>query len=127
MLRLLKALPVTLAIAAVSIVATSCGSNNGTKARFFNAIQNTSAYGGGLDVEVNGAQQFTNVQFANASASTYTPIPSGNVTFEGFESPGRHHPSLHRLDYLEQRDRVHGGCDWKGWRYRRQRCALVSQ
>lgn len=88
MLRLLKALPFTLAIAAVSIVATSCGSNNGTKARFFNAIQNTSAYGGGLDVEVNGAQQFTNVQFANASASTYTPIPSGNVTFEGFESPG---------------------------------------
>lgn len=90
MLRLLKALPLTLAIAAVSIVATSC-SNNGTRARFVNAIQNTGAYGGigaALDVEVNGTEQFTGVQFQAASASTYTPIPSGNVTFEGFESPG---------------------------------------
>ena len=88
MLRLLKALPLTLAIVAVSIVATSCSSNNGTKARFVNAIENTFQYGGALDVEVNGTQQFSNVQFGNASASTYTPIPSGNVTFEGFESPG---------------------------------------
>ena len=88
MLRLLKALPLTLAIAAVSIVATSCGSNNGTKARFVNAIQNTNQYGGGLNVEVNGTQQFTNVTFPGVSASTYTSIPSGNVTFEGFEYPG---------------------------------------
>ncbi|HKN71647.1 MAG TPA: DUF4397 domain-containing protein [Terriglobales bacterium] len=92
MLRLLKALPLTLAIAAVSIVATSCNSNNGTKARFVNAIQNTEEYGAGnggaLDVEVNGTQQFTGVQFQTASASTYIPIPSGNVTIEGFESPG---------------------------------------
>jgi len=89
MLRLLKALPLTLAIAAVSIVATSCGSNNGTRARFVNAIQNTEEYGvGGLDVEVNGTQQFTGVQFQTASANTYIPIPSGNVTIEGFESPG---------------------------------------
>ena len=92
MLRLLKALPLTLAIAAVSIVATSCNSNNGTKARFVNAIQNTEEYGAGnggaLDVEVNGTQQFTGVQFQTASANTYIPIPSGNVTIEGFESPG---------------------------------------
>ncbi|MGD0599079.1 MAG: DUF4397 domain-containing protein [Terriglobales bacterium] len=89
MLRLLKALPLTLAIAAVSIVATGCSSNNGTKARFVNAIQNTEEYGvGGLDVEVNGTQQFTGVQFQTASANTYIPIPSGNVTIEGFESPG---------------------------------------
>ena len=92
MLRLLKALPLALAIAAVSIVATSCSSNNGTKARFVNAIQNTERYGAGnggaLDVEVNGTQQFSDVQFQFASGSTYTPIPSGNVTFEGFESPG---------------------------------------
>ena len=88
MLRLLKALPLTLAIAAVSIVATGCSSNNGTKARFVNAIQNTEQYGGALDVEVNGTQQFTGVPFQTASASTYIPIPSGNVTIEGFESPG---------------------------------------
>jgi len=91
MLRLLKALPLILAIAAVSIVATSCSSNNGTKARFFNAIPNIDAYGpsngGALDVEVNGAQQFSNVNYAS-NLSTYTPIPAGNVTFEGFESPG---------------------------------------
>jgi hypothetical protein len=87
MLRLLKALPLTLAIAAVSIVATSCNSNNGTKARFVNAIENTFEYGGALDVEVNGTQQFSNVTFASPG-STYTAIPAGNVTFEGFESPG---------------------------------------
>ncbi len=86
MLRLLQALPLTLAIAAVSIVATSCSSNNGTKARFFNAIENTFVYGDALDVEVNGTQQFTNVTFNNYSS--YTSIPAGNVTFEGFESPG---------------------------------------
>ena len=93
MLRLLKAVPLTLAIAtlaivAMSILATSCSSNNGTRARFFNAIPNTVQYGGALDVEVNGSQQFNGVTFGSASASTYTPIPSGNVTFEGFESPG---------------------------------------
>jgi len=93
MLRLLKAVPLTLAIAtlaiaAVSILATSCSSSNGTTARFFNAIPNTVQYGGALDVEVNGSQQFSGVNFASASASTYTAIPSGNVTFEGFESPG---------------------------------------
>ena len=91
--RLLKALPLTLAIAtlaiaAVSILATSCSSNNGTSARFFNAIPNTVQYGGALDVEVNGSVQFSDVTFGSASASTYTRIPSGNVTFEGFESPG---------------------------------------
>ena len=85
MLRLLKALPFTLAIAALSIVATSC-SSSGTKARFVNAIQNTSQYGGNLDVEVNGVKQFTDVPFGNA-ASTYTNISSGNDTFEGLENP----------------------------------------
>jgi hypothetical protein len=88
MLRRLKALPLLLAIAALSIVATSCSSGNTTRARFFNAIQNTANYGGILDVEVNGTQQFSGITFPGVSASTYTNIPSGNVTFEGFESPG---------------------------------------
>jgi hypothetical protein len=87
MLRLLKALPLALAIAALSIVATSC-SSNGTHARLVNAIQNTSQYGGGaLDVEVNGVQQFTDVTFGTP-ASAYKSLSSGNVTFEGFEYPG---------------------------------------
>ena len=42
---------------------------------------------GALDVEVNGTQQFSNVTFASPG-SPYTAIPAGNVTFEGFESPG---------------------------------------
>ena len=88
MLRLLKALPLTLAIAAVSILATGCSSGNGTHARFVNAISNTDQYNGGaLNVEVNGTQQFTDVPFPQASGS-YTNIPSGNDTFEGFEYPG---------------------------------------
>jgi hypothetical protein len=92
MLRVLKVLPLLLAIAALSIVATSCSSGNTTQARFFNAMPNTADYGpgngGAMDVEVNGTQQFTNVTFPSVSASTYTNIPSGNVTFEMFESPG---------------------------------------
>ncbi|MGA2358896.1 MAG: DUF4397 domain-containing protein [Terriglobales bacterium] len=90
MLRLLKALPLALAIAALSIVATSC-SSNGTHARFVNAIQDTSHYGadngGALNVEVNGVQQFTGVTFGTPG-SGYIGLSSGNVTFEGFESPG---------------------------------------
>ncbi|MGA2336568.1 MAG: DUF4397 domain-containing protein [Terriglobales bacterium] len=88
MLRRLKALPLLVAIAALSIVATSCSSGNTTQARIVNAIPNTAQYGGALDIEVNTTQQFTGVTFGAASASTYTKIPSGNVTIEGFESPG---------------------------------------
>ncbi|MGA2459516.1 MAG: DUF4397 domain-containing protein [Terriglobales bacterium] len=88
MLRRLKALPLLLAIAALSIVATSCSSGNTTKARIVNAMPNIAQYGGALDIEVNGTQQFSGVTFGTASASTYTNIPSGNVTFEVFQSPG---------------------------------------
>ncbi len=91
MRRVWKALPLTLAIAALaalSIVAIACNSSNGTRARFINAIQNAEAYGGTLDVEVNGAVDFTGVTFGTPSAATYTGIPAGNDTIEGFESPG---------------------------------------
>jgi Domain of unknown function (DUF4397) len=86
MFRLLKALPLTLALAALSFFATSCGSSSSAHARFVNAIQNTSAYGNGLDVEVNGTKDFTNVIFPNASASTYTSVASGSDTILGVQT-----------------------------------------
>ena len=87
MLRWLKALPLTLAIAALSLVATSC-STTSTQARFVNAIQDTDDYGGqnaALDVDVNNTKVFTDYTFATAVSSSYKGIPSGSVTVEGFE------------------------------------------
>jgi hypothetical protein len=88
MRRFLKTLPVALsllALAAVSIFAISCSSNNSVQARLVNAIYNTSSYGGGLDVEVNGTKDFTAIAFPSASGSTYKPLPAGNDTFLGLQ------------------------------------------
>jgi len=88
MLRLLKALPLTLALAALSIFATSCSTGT-TQARFFNALPDTQDYGNtGLDVNFNGTKEFTNVAFPSASASTYAAVPAGSVQIEGFETGG---------------------------------------
>jgi hypothetical protein len=87
MVRLLKALPLTLAIVALSIIATSCGSSN-TQARFVNAIQDTNDYGGtnaALDIDVNGTKLFSDVGFGTASSSNYRGIPAGSDTIEGLE------------------------------------------
>ena len=86
MFRLMKALPLTLALAALSISATSCGSGSSAKARFVNTIPNTAVYGNGLDVEVNGTKQFTDVTFPNASASTYTSVAAGSDTILGVQT-----------------------------------------
>ena len=89
MFRLLKALPLTLAIAALILVAASCGSSNSTEARFVNAIQDTDDYGGqnaALDVEVNTTKIFSDVAFGAAASSSYKGIPSGSDTIEGFEA-----------------------------------------
>jgi hypothetical protein len=86
MFRLLRVLPLTLALAALSFFATSCGSSSSAQARFVNAIQNAAVYGNGLDVEVNGTKKFGPVTFPNASASTYTSVPSGNDTILGLQT-----------------------------------------
>src|SRR5260370_12188965 len=86
MFRLLKALPLTLALAALSIFATSCGSSSSAQARFVNAIQNTVVYGNGLDVEVNGTKKFTGVTFPNPPASTYTSVAPGSDTLLGLQT-----------------------------------------
>ena len=90
MRRWMKALPLALALAALSIVATSCGSSN-AQVRFVNAIQNTDTYDptditGALNVEFNGTTQFSDVAFPAASASTYRSVPPGSPTIEGLDS-----------------------------------------
>jgi hypothetical protein len=87
MFRLLKTLPLTLALAVLSFFTTSCTSSN-TQARFVNAIADTPDYGGNLDIEVNGTKEFSSVAFSSVEpTSGYASIPSGNVTIKGFQ-PG---------------------------------------
>src|SRR5271155_1494194 len=82
MFRLLKVLPLTLALAAVSFFFTGCGSNN-VEARFVNAIPDAGA----LDIDVGGVKEFSTVQFRTASpGSNYIGVPSGNVAIEGFQT-----------------------------------------
>jgi len=91
--RSLKVLPltlalVTLALAAVSLLFTSCGgSGNTVQARFINAISDTQAYGNaGLDIDINTTKQFTNIIFPVPPSSSYKSIPSGNDTIEGLQT-----------------------------------------
>ncbi len=85
MLRWLKALPLTLAIAALIVFATfaaSCGSNN-SQARFVNAISNDTV---SLDIDFNGTKVFGGVAPFTASGSTYVSIPTGSDQIQGFAS-----------------------------------------
>jgi len=84
---LLKALPLTLALAALSIFAASCGSSTPAQVRFVHAIQDTSP----LDISVSGpnittTQEFTDISFPGVLPNQpgYTSIPSGSNTIEGF-------------------------------------------
>ena len=63
MFRLLKALPLTLALAALSFFATSCGSSSSAHARFVNAIRNTAVYGTALMSKSTQRKIFTDVAF----------------------------------------------------------------
>jgi hypothetical protein len=81
MSRLLKALPLGLAIvavAALSIIAASCNSGN-TQARFVNAISDS----GTLDFDFNGTKIFT-VAANQSSSSSYTGVPAGSDQIQGF-------------------------------------------
>jgi len=88
MSRWLKALPLALALAALSSLAASCGSSSGTtQVRFVNALQDTTQYGAGFDVEFNGTREFSNVQFFGyLPSSGYLNVASGNSTITGFET-----------------------------------------
>jgi len=85
MCRLLKALPLTLAIAALIVFATfaaSCGSGNSAQARFVNAIADDSQ--SSLDIDFNGTKVFSGVGRFSASGSSYVSVPSGSDQIQGF-------------------------------------------
>jgi Domain of unknown function (DUF4397) len=80
MLRLLRALPLALALAALSLFVSSCGSSNSSQIRFVHAIRDA----GPLDIEVNSSKIFTDVAFFGYQPSSgYTKVSSGSVTVAG--------------------------------------------
>lgn len=87
MFRLLKALPLTFALAALSILTASCGSSTApAQVRFVHAIQDANT----LDIDVTGAnvaiaQDFTEVSFLGVQPNQpgYTSVPSGSDTVAG--------------------------------------------
>ncbi len=86
MFRFLKALPVTLALAALSIFAASCGSGSQSQIRVVNAIpdvpNNTP-----LDIDVNGTKVITALAFPNFQPSSgYTKVASGSVTIAALDT-----------------------------------------
>jgi len=88
MSRCFKALPRTLALAALSVFAGSCGSgSNPAQVRFVNAIQDTAQYGSALDIEVSGTKEFTDIPFQGFQPSSgYTAIPSGGAALQGLQT-----------------------------------------
>jgi hypothetical protein len=93
MLRWLKALPLTLAIAVLIVFAAfaaSCGSNN-SQARFVNAISDNTQ---SLDIEFNGTKEFGGVGPFTASGSTYVSIPTGSDKIQGFASGTTTNPAF---------------------------------
>jgi hypothetical protein len=103
MSRWLKALPLTLALAALGIVATSCASSrNQAQIRFVHAIPDAKA----LDVDVYGPQQINGMQLFV------------DVGFRGFL------PSAGYTNVLSDTDTIKGGCEITGFRIRLSLCSL---
>jgi hypothetical protein len=89
MFRLLKALPLTSAIAALSLF-IGCGSGNNAQIRIINTIPDAE---GALDVDVNGNKitgstpvQFGTIFPAATSSATYASVPSGSDTIAAYVS-----------------------------------------
>ncbi len=86
MSRWLKALPLTLALAALSMFAASCSSSGQAQIRFVHAIQDAAP----LDIDVSttnvsSTREFSNIAFLGVQPSQpgYTSVPSGRDTIEG--------------------------------------------
>ena len=86
MSRLLKALPLMFALAALSIFAASCGSSTPAQVRFVHAIHDAPA----LDIDVTGPNtastpEFTHLSFLEVQPAQpgYTSVPSGSDTITG--------------------------------------------
>lgn len=77
MSRLLKILPLTLALAALSFFTVNCGSGNQAQIRVVHAISDGPA----MDIDINGTKIFTNIGFGSfLPSSGYTKVASGSVT-----------------------------------------------
>src|ERR1039458_3032275 len=107
MSHLLKALPLTLALAAVSIFAASCGSSTPAQVRFVHAIQDAGA----LDISVSGpnvpsTQEFTDISFLGVQPNQpgYTTLPSGSTTIQGFSTGTTTNPVFSNSLRLRERD-----------------------
>jgi hypothetical protein len=92
MLRLLKALPIALAVVALSVLATSCGSGGSAEVRVFNAIPDNGASGAiALDLYFNDNLIITalGVNAVSPAASTpakYLNVASGNDTIVAYDT-----------------------------------------
>jgi hypothetical protein len=84
MFRLLKALPLALALAALSFFAASCGSGSQSQVRVLHAISDGPA----LDINVNTTKVFTNIAFSGVQPTppAYTKVASGSDTLEAFDT-----------------------------------------
>ena len=81
----LKALPIALAVAALSVITASCGANNGqAQVRMINAVADSQP----LDIFINGAKAFANLAFTgvmpNSSPATYAAVQAGGAAIRGF-------------------------------------------
>ncbi|HXB99327.1 MAG TPA: DUF4397 domain-containing protein [Terriglobales bacterium] len=91
MLRLLKALPIALAVA-LSVFTTSCGSGGSAQVRVVNAIPDNGANGSiPLDIWFNDnliitALGVNSVDPQPSTPAKYLNVPSGNVTIVGYDT-----------------------------------------
>ena len=77
MFRLLKVLPLTLALAGLAIFAAGCGSTSQLQVRVVHAIPDGPA----VDIDVNGTKVITNLVFNSFQpASGYLKVKAGNDT-----------------------------------------------
>jgi hypothetical protein len=95
MLRLLKALPLVLALATLSIFNASCGSGGNAHVRVINAIDATNQLP--LDVDINGNKDFPNVGTGGVyptqtTPASYVSVPSGSVTIQAFNAGSTTNP-----------------------------------
>jgi Domain of unknown function (DUF4397) len=81
MLRLLKTLPLVLALAALSIFA-SCGGSSNAQVRVVHAIPDAGA----LDITNNGNKIFTDISFGQTQPTppAYTSVPSGSAAIAAY-------------------------------------------